>query len=63
MCTLSLLFTKRLWASMIQFILRLFKSSHKLAQEEKFAKAREAKAIRLLIEQDKKREAVDHPLN
>ena len=40
---------------------KMFKWLFESAKERKFRKAREAKALRKLIEKDKKREAVDHP--
>ena len=39
----------------------MFKWLFESAKERKFRKAREAKAVRKLIEKDNKRNAVDHP--
>ena len=39
----------------------MFKWLFESAKERKFRKAREAKALRKLIEKDNKRDAVDHP--
>ena len=47
---------------MFKFILGLFSSDKETAQQRKFRLARESKARRLLIE-DQKRNAKDHPLD
>ena len=47
---------------MFKFILGLFSSDKETVQQRKFRLARESKARRLLIE-DQKRNAKDHPLD